>query len=77
VAVKGRHLLDFSELGKPAAEKKSVVPKSSGLILARCIVLVSLSGPHVLTSKFSITAIPLKKEIQKLGQGRTWQARGK
>jgi hypothetical protein len=70
VAVKGRHLLGFSGLGKPAAEKKSVAPKSSGLILARRIALVSLLESRILTSKFSIKATPLKKEIQRLGSGK-------
>ena len=53
---------DIRGFGKPTVEKKSVAPKSSRSIPARCIALVPWFGPRVLTSKFSSIATPAKKD---------------
>ncbi len=61
---------DICGIGSPTAEKKSVAPKSSRLIWARCIALVPLFKPRVLTSKFSIKDTPQKKGSQVVGLGK-------
>ncbi len=61
---------DICGFGRPTAEKKSAAPKSSRLILARCMALVPSLGPRVLTSKFSIKETPAKRDWQHSGTGR-------
>jgi len=61
---------DICGFGRPTAEKKSAAPKSSRLILARCMALVPWLGPRVLTSKFSIKETPAKRDWQHSGTGK-------
>ena len=58
---------DICGFGNPTVEKKSVAPKSSRLILVRCIALVPLLMPLVLISKFSYKATPAKRDWHRSG----------
>jgi len=59
--------IDICGFGSPTVEKKSIPPKSSKLISARCMALVPLLMPLVLMSKFSYNAIPAKSDWHRCG----------